>query len=284
MRIEYLPGIVPGKKINLSKFENKERFPSPETYLEKLKLKLGNISERLNAEYGDFLDDNAQIKMEGDDLELSETIIRGKENLWASDVGKTREEMLNSREKNPANIAEIAATLLFDKVLNKDFIIVRASTYDDYENGADQLIIDKQSGAVICGLDDAILGESLKDTGEKKALKIDKKMKKGGAQIKYGATVNQGVLERRSLNNVPIFYFNLAKNEMNKILSSLSSDNLEITSEEKKVYTKLINSLLDQSNKYQEDVDLNPRLKNNIHKFQPSLNKMKDYLGEFEAN
>lgn len=75
--------------------------------------------------------------------------------------------MLASREKNPANIAEIATTLLFDKVLNKDFIIVRASTYDDYENGADHLIIDKQSGAVICGLDEAILGESIKDTGEK---------------------------------------------------------------------------------------------------------------------
>lgn len=278
MSIEYLPGIVPGKKIDLSKFETKERFPSPETYLEKLKIKLNNISERLNKEYGDFLDTDAQIKMEGDDLELSETIVLGKENLWARDIGKSREEMLASREKNPANIAEIATTLLFDKILSKDFIIVRASTYDDYENGADHLIIDKQSGAVICGLDEAVLGESLKDTGEKKAHKIDKKMKKGGAQIKYGATVNQGVLERKSLENVPIFYFNLGKLEMNKILSSLSSDNPEISSEEKNVYTKLIDSLLIQSNKYQEDGSLNVNLRDNINKFQPSLNKMKDYL------
>ena len=62
MRIEYLPGIVPGDLINLKT----KRFPSPETYLEKLKL--GNISERLNAEYGFFT--IMQIKMEGDDLEL----------------------------------------------------------------------------------------------------------------------------------------------------------------------------------------------------------------------
>lgn len=278
MSIEYLPGIVPGKKIDLSKFETKEKFPSPETYLDKLKIKLGNISERLNKEYGDFLDNDAQIKMQGDDLELSETIVLGKENLWARDVGKSREEMLASREKNPANIAEIATTLLFDKVLNKDFIIVRASTYDDYENGADHLIIDKQSGAVICGLDEAILGESIKDTGEKKANKIDKKMKRGGAQIKYGATVNQGVLERKSLENVPIFYFNLSKLEMNKILSSLSSNDSELTNEEKSVYNKLIDSLLIQSNKYQENVNLNTNLRNNINKFQPSINKMKNYL------
>lgn len=278
MSIEYLPGIVPGKKIDLSKLETKEKFPSPETYLDKLKIKLGNISERLNKEYGDFLDNDAQIKMQGDDLELSETIVLGKENLWARDVGKSREEMLASREKNPANIAEIATTLLFDKVLNKDFIIVRASTYDDYENGADHLIIDKQSGAVICGLDEAILGESIKDTGEKKANKIDKKMKRGGAQIKYGATVNQGVLERKSLENVPIFYFNLSKLEMNKILSSLSSNDSELTNEEKSVYNKLIDSLLIQSNKYQENVNLNTNLRNNINKFQPSINKMKNYL------
>lgn len=103
-------------------------------------------------------------------------------------------------------------------------------------------------------------------------------MKRGGAQIKYGATVNQGVLERKSLENVPIFYFNLSKLEMNKILSSLSSNDSELTNEEKSVYNKLIDSLLIQSNKYQENVNLNTNLRNNINKFQPSINKMKNYL------
>jgi len=277
MNIEYLSGIVPGKKIDLSQFESRKKIPSPETYLEKLKIKLNNISSRLNKEYGDFLDDNAQIKMTGDNVAASEELVRSKENLWASDMGKSREEMLLSREKNSANIAEIATTLLFDKVLNKDFIIVRASTYDDYENGADQLIIDKNTGAVICGLDDAILGSSIYDTGEKKDSKIDKKMKKGGASIEYGATVNNGALERKNLKNIPIFYFNLNKNEMNKILDSLSSDNTELSDDEKNVYKQLIDSLIAQSNKYQEDASLNSDLKNNINKFQPSLAKMRDY-------
>lgn len=278
MGIEYLSGIAPGKKIDLSQFENRKRPPSPESYLEKLKIKLLSVAKRLNSEYGDFLDDNAQIKMEGVDVSTSIDLVKSKETLWASDIGRTREEMLAKREKNSANIAEIASTLLFDKVLHKDFIIVRASTYDDYENGADQLIIDKQSGAVICGLDDAILGESIHDTGEKKANKINKKMRSGGAQIKYGATVNKGALERKSLHNVPIFYFNINKKDMSGVLESLSSANTDLSVEEKALYKQLIDSLLLQSNKYQKDANLSIELKNNINKFQPSLEKMKNYL------
>ena len=217
--------------------------------------------------------------MSGNDEESSRALIDAKETLWAQDSGKTKELMLADREKNPANIAEISTTLLFDKVLREEFIIVRASTYDDYENGADQLIIDKKTGAVICGLDDAILGSSAKDDGEKKKLKIDKKMQSGGAKIKYGATINEaGSLERKNLNHIPIFYFNLEKSEMNNILKSLTTDNQELTKDEMLVYGKLINSLLEQAAEYKNDESLHLELRNNLQNFTPSLNKMQNYI------
>jgi len=281
MSIEYLPNIKPGAKIDLSQFNNKPKMPSPETYLPSLNLRLEDLAKRLNAQHGDFLESNGQIKMSGSDEKTSRDLISSKESLWAKDSGKTRELMLADREKNPANIAEIATTLLFDKVLQEEFIIVRASVYDDYENGADQLIIDKKTGAIICGLDDAILGSSTKDDGEKKRLKIDKKMENGGAKIKYGATINKtGSLERQSLEHIPIFYFNMDKPSMDNILKSLATNNQEITKSEMSTYGKLINSLLEQAEEYANNEDLHPKLKNNLHSFSPSLKKMQSYIQE----
>lgn len=275
MSIEYLSGIAPGAKINLSQFEKVPKMPAPETYLPALNERLISLSERLNAEHGDFMDSNGQIRMEGPETESHLTLIKAKESAWASEAGKSVEVMKVDREKNPANIAEIATTLLFDKVLQDEFIVVRASTYDDYENSADQLIIDKHSGAVICGLDDAILGGSSKDDGEKKRLKIDAKMKNGGAKIEYGATVRDGKLERKNLKNVPIFYFNLGKAELGNLLESLTSNNQELSAPEKSTYNALIESLSAQAEKYGSDQSLRPELKNNLKNFAPSLQKMR---------
>jgi hypothetical protein len=274
MNIEYLPGVKPGGKIDLSRFEKSPKAPAPETYLPALKLRLGSLAERLNAEYGDFFELNGQIKMRGAAEESSRSLVAAKERLWAEDSGKTQELMLADRERNPANIAEIAVTLLFDKVLSEDFIIVRASVYDDYENGADQLIIDKKTGAVICGLDDAILGSSSRDDGQKKKTKIDNKMNNGGATIEYGVTMNNGRLERNSLSHIPIFYFNLNKSEMNVILESLAAGRSDLSAAEMDTYAKLVNSLLNQATEYEADTTLNADLKNNLRDFAPSLRKM----------
>lgn len=278
MDIEYLPGIKPGEKIDLSRFKTGPKMPAPEAYLPDLNIRLEDLAQRLNTQHGNFFESNGQIKMSGPDEKSHRALINDKENLWASDSGKTKELMLADRKKNPANIAEIATTLLFDKVLQKEFIIVRASAYDDYENGADQLIVDLKTGAVICGIDDAILGSSAKDDGEKKKVKIDNKMKSGGAEIEYGLTINNGRLERKNLNHVPIFYFNLEKSEMNNILKSLAAGSPDLSKNELSAYTKLINSLISQVAEYENNETLHPELRNKLRKFAPSLNKMRAHI------
>lgn len=266
------------KKIDLSQFDRGSKLLSPETYLPQLKNKLGLLSERLNAEHGDFFEANGQIKMAGKDSESDGILMAAKEQGWAADCGKTLEAMEADREKNPANIAEIAITLLFDKILHDEFIIVRASVYDDYENGADQLIIDKQTGAVICGLDDAILGSSAKDDGQKKMNKIDARMKNGGAIIKYGATIADGKLTRKNLSHVPIFYFNLSKKEMDGVLRALVSASPELTAAEIETYAQLINSLTAQVTQYGAAENLHYELKDNLKDFAPSLAKMQSRI------
>ena len=278
MTIEYLPGVKPGGKIDLSRFEKGPKTPAPETYLSGLNNQLESLAGRLNAEYGDFFEDNCQVKMAGADASSDQTLIAAKEKGWAADCGKTLATMAADREKDPANIAEIAATLLFDKILRGEFIVMRASVYDDYENGADQLIIDKRTGAVICGLDDAILGSSVKDDGEKKRTKIDKKMKNGGAEIRYGLAMNRGFLERQGLKHIPIFYFNLGKPDLNGLLASLATDSPDLTAAETATYTKMVDSLLEQADKYGADETLHSELKDNLQNFSPSLKKMRAHI------
>lgn len=279
MSIEYLAGVKPGDKIDLSRFGKSsgkfEKFAnSPESYLPELKTRLEALAQRLNDEYGDLLEADGRMKMVGAEESDDQALIAAKEAGFAADAHKTTEAMALDREKNPANIAEIAVTLLFDKVLRDEFVVMRASVYDDYENGADQLIIDKRTGAIICGLDDAVLG-SFDKNQEVKKKKIDAKMKHGGAGIKYGATVNEGKLVRKNLKNIPIFYFNLDKAELGSFLKSLTSGEAELSAAEKSVYAGLVASLSAQAEQYASDQALYFELQNNLRNFLPSLEKMK---------
>jgi hypothetical protein len=279
MPIEYLPGVKPGAKIDLNnlpsrRFEKKNP-PQPETYLPPLKLRLVEMSERLNDEYGyqSFFSRGGQIAMTD---RAAEETMTAKEEEWAAETGKKPEDWRSAREKDPAAIAEMALTLLFDKILHKDFIVARASAYDDYENGADQLIINKKTGAVVCGLDD-VLGHQGDDGGEKKEKKIDHKMKAGGATIKYGATVEHSRLVRKDLRHVPLFYFSLSKEELNDLLPAVSGESAGLSNAEQEVFAKLVDSLAQQSGRFSQDASLHPRLQANLQKFGPSLAKMLSY-------
>lgn len=280
MSIE-MPGIKIVGKVDLSRFgKNTDRFdkaPRPEKYVPALKNRLESLAGRLNSEYGELVDRNGQIKMSGVDATSDSDLIAAKEKAWAEESGKSLEAMAAAKEKNPANVAEIATTLLFDKVLSDDFIIVRASAHDDYENGADQLIVDKRTGAVICGLDD-VIGHNGDDGGEKKKKKIDDKMKSGGAKIKYGVAMNDGRLERKSLRHIPIFYFSLSKSELNSLLEALASGSPDLAAAEKATYEKLVSSLLEQAGEYGADVSLHPELKDNLRSLAPSLEKMQAHI------
>ncbi len=275
------PNIKVVGKIDLSRFgKNTDRFDkvqAPETYVPALKIRLENLAGRLNAEHGDFFESNGQVKMAGAEEASDHDLIAAKENAWAIESGKSVEELAAAREKNPANIAEVATTLLFDKVMGDDFVIMRASVYDDYENGADQLIIDKRTGAVICGLDD-VIGHNGDDGAEKKKKKMDEKMKSGGAKIKYGVAMNGSHLERKSLRHIPIFCFSLSKPELNSLLESLAAGRPGLSAAEASIYDKLVSSLLNQAEEYEDDDSLNPELKNNLRNFAPSLEKMQSYI------
>ena len=277
--IEYLPGIEAGQKIDLdklssSRFENKRRLQS-ERYLPALQEQLVAMSGRLKNEYGDFFSSDGQIKMQGEDAFRDKQEIEKKENQWAKEKLKSRAAWRAERDKNPAALAETALTLLFDRILRDDFIVVRAAAFDDYKNGVDQLIIDKRTGAVICGLDD-VLGHQGDDGAEKKADILAKRMTGGGTKIKYGLRLKDGNLEVDTLKNIPLFYFSLSKAELLSLLDNLNdSEKLDPASLE--IFNKLVVSLDSQFKNYSDSQSLAASLQANLQKFRPSLDKILSY-------
>lgn len=272
---EYLPGLTVLGKVDLESNNISERPKGlhVEKYLKDLEMSLMTMAGRLSSEYGNLFNAAGQITMDGPEAEKDRFRVLKKEEKFASDQGKDLQSWRLDREKNPSGVTEVCLTLLFDKILRNDFVIVRASDFDDYIHGADMLIIDKNTGAVICGIDD-VLGHLGDDGGKKKKEVIKSIMKSGGAEIKYGATIKENKLIRQSLNNVPLFYFSITKEELGDLLESLKGGRREVSDKEKNIFFKLANSLSQQFDEISGNHELDKNLRLNLTKLEPSLKKI----------
>ena len=111
-------------------------------------------------------------------------------------------------EKRDGALAETVVLAVLNKFLNERFVVVRASSYDDYEHGVDTLILDRESGGVVCAVDEVvgILGD---DRYADKVSRAQKKLKEhGGMQVTYGLSFEKTEagtpeLRRGTLPNVP---------------------------------------------------------------------------------
>lgn len=275
MEIQYLEGIKAGDKIDLSQFKKPEKIFQPEAHLDDLKNQLTVLAAEVNKEFGNFLNAEGQIILTGRDAESDAALVEQQEETFALEMGRSRENWRRDKDLNPSGLTEMALTLLLHKFLKNDFIIARASSYDDYNNGVDQVIIDKKTGTVVCGFDEVIThfkdGES-----PKKEKKIEDKMKNGGARLKYGATVVGNRLERRPLRNIPAFYLALTKEDLVKILAALKSGG-NVSHEEENIFNHLSESLKKQFTALAERQDLFPELAANLEKFKNSLEKIMNF-------
>ena len=245
MNIEYLPGAQPGAKIDLEKFKKPER---PETFVDYLKNRLARHSEKTNEIYGqNFLDSEGRILASGEEAEEDADLVSKLENDWAREKGISLETWRAGKEKASGTVAELALTLMLDKILEERFIVARASEYDDYCNGIDNVIIDKESGALICGFDEVVDDMQGYYSEAKKKDKMKKISASGGAEIKYGATFVNGELKSASFKNVPTFYLSLNSSELSRLATELKKESPEISDLEKKIYGRLINSLKEQA-------------------------------------
>ncbi len=262
-------------KIDLPVTEKKLDF-RPEKYLAPLKDLLKNQSTEVNSEYGDLLSEESKIKMAGSYRGENQAIHKVEDRLLGEDQRQVEkiaarfaakdnldfEAWRAKREVGAPEMAEMAVTALLHKFMGQDFIVARASEYDDYLNGVDTVLIDKKTGAVICGFDE-VLGSFGDNGGDIKRLKIQEKMERGGSALHFGATIEDGVLKRRSLEKLPTFYLSLSKEELMKLLVDLTSEQEEAGESSRKIFVKFINLIREQI-KNDKRLDLDQRLKSNL--------------------
>ncbi len=251
-----------------------ERKIRPEEYHDLLENKMGGISREVNKQFNcEFLDDKGCISMDGN--EADEKLVNDLEKDWASRQGKTVEEWRQSKERNPATINEMAITITLHRLLGSRFIVARAAPIDDYTRHVDNVLIDKETGAIVCGFDE-VLGFEGDDGGEKKEKKTKDILADGGSSLKYGATIIGGKIVRKELNSIPTFYLSLSKEELTSLLKDIKASN-EPTENEKNLVLKMITSLEKQYEEAQKIAN-GLSLIENLDKFSGSLEIIKNQI------
>lgn len=198
-------------------------------------------------------------------------------NIPATAEAVVAQHRKNKEESNPGQ-TEMAITALLHKMLKGRFVVVRASTYDDYMNEMDNLILDTETGAVICAFDEVLLNEGDDPNNSIKLKKITDIALEGGKKAKYGLALEGDKIVRSGLQeNVPVFYLELKRSDLNKLASDLLENfDKEPTALEQKLYALLVASIEEQK-KILEGLALRPGMKNKLEAFEESLEVLKGY-------
>jgi hypothetical protein len=274
-----------------------EKKKSPEFYADKLTEMMRKISERVNSEtseqYGleNFLNSDGSLNMAGyggdlytaeqvreDDarihdmeMEFSRAKVPQVREFYREKYGaKTPDEIVKNwrkeKIKNKNGQMEMAVTGLLHKILKDDFLVVRASAFDDYKNGVDNIILNKRTGEAICAFDEVHEGGAGERTGEK-IDKIKKVAIKGGARVRYGIKLEGKNLKRAEMTTLPVFYLGLKSAELENLLGKMDfNPDGAVTNAEYEVFAKLTASLKEQK-QILDGTDVPPAVRNRLETF-----------------
>ena len=207
-------------------------------------------------------------------------------NLYGDEVKKDKNKIGYAKRMNRFGVGgelniigeklEIIKTILFNKFLGEKFIIVRSSFYDDFLNGVDNIVIEKETGNLVCMFD-----EATKNTrSSKKHKKVMKINRKGGARLKYGLELrkdnetNKLSFNPIAVNNIPIFALLLKTEDVLKLEKEIISHPIdEISDYENKMFRYLIASVIPQM-QLLEGEDLKPELREKINNFKKVIERI----------
>jgi len=113
-------------------------------------------------------------------------------------------------------IFEILKTILFHEFLNESFVVVRASRFDDIKNGIDNIILDKETGSIVCAFDEvsALPHDRRSDEKTWKILSGNRR----GTSLKYSLVLKDGeIVPGPELRDIPIFCLDLPCEEVRRL-------------------------------------------------------------------
>jgi len=201
---------------------------------------------------------------------LKNIFSEGKE-LWIFD---------KERSRTHGELWEKALTIMLYKIL-PDYLIFRASEYDDYKNGIDNYLLDEK-GNPICGLDEVSTNDQ-SELHQEKSAKVEDKNIKGGATIKYGLAFDKEKnIVKDAIENIPVFYMRISGAKLVTVLKAIYiNPGLDKISDiEFEIFDELIASLERQIEREIENEKIPEIVKEKMSKFSDSLERMKEIKNE----
>lgn len=190
------------------------------------------------------------------------------------------EHWKHERIRQKSGQTEMAVTALLHKILKEEFLVVRASAYDDYMHGVDNLILNKHTGEVICAFDEVHEDSTItnRDRKDKKEEKIEKIAKKGGVKARYGLSLSEGTLSRSKMENTPVFYLSLKTDELKQLLSEMNFDSDGNLAEvEYEIFGTLVASLREQRSRLLKIDSLPQTIQKKLEQFGNTLDVLEKY-------
>ena len=201
------------------------------------------VSERYGIE--NLLDGNCRIKMEGYESVYDESELQRIRDNLAKVEQKFGEESRGEDVNRKGFQTEMAITCLLYKMIGERFIITRTTKPDDL-GGADNVIVDKETGDAICAFDEVYENSAQETNMEKKSKMVIDLALDGGTTIDFGFEYSEGRLKRGRYENLPMFYLELHTSELEMLMDNMGQDIDEITDSEKEIFNKLLRSVARQ--------------------------------------
>ncbi len=227
-----------------------EKFPNFENHAEcgekGLEERLKEIAAELT-ESGINTDDLCRVNMKayeslyGSQVEKDIYNIRQREEKWQNQKQKSSKEKKQTKITNGEKM-EMFKTALFHKAIGKDFFVLRSSLFDDYNNGIDNVIVEKETGAIVGAFDEVVAGNGKTE----KEGKVAARNTRGGAFLKYGVGMENGQPVKQENRHIPLFYLALEKEELAAALEKFDPSEKNLSEMEKDLLEKLTESVKEQ--------------------------------------
>lgn len=244
--------------------------PEEEKQIEKLRDFVKEITEKLREEEVPVTED-CRIDMEAfkgvyspEEIRHDLKIVEG----WEQEEfykGLSKEEIKEERIKKEGEQLEMLKTSIFYKFLGKEFITARASPFDDLKNKVDNVILEKETGNLVCALDE-----------EKKEKILERNRRKAGGKLKYGFWQEKDKLVLGEAENIPLFYLALPSRHIKKGIENLIPSSKEKSDYEEKLFSYFTSSISSQIGELKfKKLVLSSAFKKNLNRFEKSLEKFK---------
>lgn len=163
------------------------------------------------------------------------------------------------------NLAEVAATTLLQRGLGEKFVVVRAAAYDDLKHGLDTIVVDRNTGKVICAFDE-VMGSEHDERVEEKRRRQEEAIARGGVDLDYGFTFEDGQMVKQSFKNIPIFRLRLGRVEVNAVLTECDN-NEGLGAQGEQSLAGLLDSLAEQATSYLANPALKPAMRTELEHY-----------------